>query len=58
MPIGVLKFSKDIEINLPQQNINPDILVTDGLKYSSFLKKEDWYLKAVFDIINKKNTSR
>ena len=58
MPIGFFKFSKDIEINLPEQNINPDILVTDGLKYSSFLKKEDWYLKAVFDIINKKNTSR
>ena len=58
MPIGVFKFSKDIEINLPEQNINPDILVTDGLKYSSFLKKEDWYLKAVFDIINKKNSTR
>ena len=57
MPIGVFKFSRDIEINLPELNINPDILVTDGLKYSSFLKKEDWYLKAVFDIINKKTAT-
>lgn len=53
MPLGFFKFSKDIETNVPEENIDPDILVSDELIYSSFLKKEDWSLKAVFDLIKK-----
>ena len=53
IPISILKFSRDLETNLPEQKITPDIQKTEELKYQSFLKKEDWDLQAVFDLITK-----
>lgn len=55
LPIGVLTFSKDIETNVPEKKINPDVLVSEKIKYRYFLKKEDWDLQEVFLLINKLN---
>jgi hypothetical protein len=54
IPISILKFSQNLATNVPEQKIIPDIQKTEELKYQSFLKKEDWDLQAVFDIITKK----
>lgn len=55
LPIAVFTFSKDIETNVPEQKINPDVLVSEKTKYQYFLKKEDWDLQEVFLLINKLN---
>ena len=54
IPISILKFSQNLETNVPEQKITPDIQKTEEEKYQSFLKKEDWDLQAVFDLITKK----
>lgn len=51
MPMGLFKFSHDIETNAPEQKIVPDFQISDELKYQYFLKKEDWDLKEVFNLI-------
>jgi len=53
IPIAVLKFSQNLSINAPKQKITPNFLQTDAFKYQSFLKKEDWDLQTVFDLIKK-----
>jgi hypothetical protein len=55
IPIALLRFSQNLETNVPEQKINPDFQKTAESKYQSFLKKEDWDLQAVIEmIINKK----
>lgn len=54
IPIGVLKFSENLRIKTPEQKITPNIQQTEAFKYQSFLKKEDWGLQTVFDLIKKK----
>ncbi len=53
IPIGVLKFSQNLSINAPEQKITPNIQQTEAFKYQSFLKKEDWDLQTVFELIKK-----
>ncbi|MFH6768785.1 S41 family peptidase [Gaetbulibacter aquiaggeris] len=55
LPIGVFTFSKDLETNVSEKKINPDVLVSEKIKYQYFLKKEDWDLQEVFLLINKLN---
>ncbi|MFD1315167.1 S41 family peptidase [Namhaeicola litoreus] len=55
LPIGVIKFSQELENNIPEQKINPDILVSEKIKYQYFLKKEDWDLQEVFLLIKQFN---
>jgi len=53
MPIAVLKFSQEIQTNVSEKIINPDVLVSEKIKYKHFLQKEDWGLQEVFLLINK-----
>ena len=53
IPIGVLKFSQNLSVSVPEQKITPYIQQTEELKYQSFLKKEDWDLQTVLDLIKK-----
>lgn len=55
LPTGVFTFWKDLETNVPEQRINPDILVSEKIKYQYFLKKEDWDLEETFLLMNKLN---
>lgn len=48
IPIGILKFSQDLEVTVPEKKIVPDLQETESAKYDYFLKKEDWDLQTVF----------
>ena len=54
IPIALMKFSQALETNVPEQKINPTIQITEAAKYQYFLKKEDWDLQTVLEIINQK----
>lgn len=53
LPIGIIKYAKELEMNIPEKNIIPDIPVGENLKYESFLKKEDWDLGEAIKLIGK-----
>ncbi|MGB5243406.1 MAG: S41 family peptidase [Lutimonas sp.] len=53
LPIGIIKYVKELEINIPEKNIIPDILVGENLKYQYLLKKEDWDLREAIKFIGK-----
>lgn len=54
LPMGLFKFSHDIETKVPEQKIVPDVFVSDELKYQYLLNKEDWDLKEILNFIEKK----
>lgn len=51
MPIGIINFAKELEINIPEDKIMPDIEINNELKYNYFLKKEDAEIQEVFNLI-------
>jgi len=57
IPIALMKFSQELETNIPEKKINPIVQITGDAKYQYFLKKEDWDLHAVLKIITQQNES-
>ena len=56
MPIGIINFSKELEVNIPEDKIMPDVEVGGELKYNYILKKEDPEIQEVFRLIEKNKT--
>ncbi len=55
VPMGLLKFSQEIEKNIPELKITPDVQPSTEYQYQSLIKKEDWDLETVLNIIKKNN---